>query len=67
MLGMSLLQNRSQLSGAEWTQPGLSKWQRDQLGSAAECCVGVGLCLSQCAQPLGISWLKPSLRGALLV
>lgn len=35
MLCMSLLQNRSQLSGAEWAQPGLSKWQRDQLGSAA--------------------------------
>lgn len=55
VLGVSLLQNRSQLSGAEWTQPGLSKWQRDQLGSAAVSRVGVGLCLSQCAQPLGTS------------
>lgn len=46
MVGMSLLQSRSQLSGAEWTQPGLSKWQRDQLGSAAVSCVCC--CRSRC-------------------
>lgn len=46
MLGTSLLWNRSQLSGAEWTQPGLSKWQRDQLGSAAVPCVAC--CRSRC-------------------
>lgn len=35
MLIMSLLQNRSQLSCAKWTQPGPSTWQRDQLGSGS--------------------------------
>lgn len=35
IVGTSPLQCESQLSCAEGTQPGLSKWQRDQLGSGS--------------------------------